>query len=353
MAAECGFEHRLLRIGPDFLSDYGGYVDRTVYVTDGCAGALWTHEIYLNAQARRLAPVRLTGNFGSEVLRSMSTFKRVGLSRELIAPDFRAQVDAVADDAPRPRATPVTFAAFREIPWNLFGIVASAKSQLTFRTPYLDNDLVALTYRAPSSVRAVVRVCVTPGGDANPRLGTIPTDRGVVADGSGLGLHAEASVRRTHIQARLHAQGGAAARADARFLAGALDKVGLLGLTSGCRIRLWFQNELAKHVVEALTDPATLRLPFWNQRVLTRWRTTMSTGRRNHVREINAVLTLAAVDRLLIAGGAMTSGESATSAFSLGPFSCCCSCAAAGRMKRYLFLHTASAPHAPGECTER
>src|SRR5206468_813556 len=79
VASECGLEHRLLRIGPDFLSEYGNYVDRTVYVTDGCAGAVGAHEIYLNAQARRLAPLRLTGNFGSEVLRSMSTFKTVGL----------------------------------------------------------------------------------------------------------------------------------------------------------------------------------------------------------------------------------------------------------------------------------
>ena len=88
VASECGLEHRVLRIGPDFLSDYSRYVDRTVYATDGCAGALWSHEIYLNEQARQLAPVRLTGNFGSEVLRGMSTFKRMALSPELIAPGF-------------------------------------------------------------------------------------------------------------------------------------------------------------------------------------------------------------------------------------------------------------------------
>ena len=41
------------------------------------------------------------------------------------------------DDVPGRGKQPVTFAAFREIPWSLFGTMASAKSQLTFRTPYL------------------------------------------------------------------------------------------------------------------------------------------------------------------------------------------------------------------------
>src|SRR5262249_31150098 len=72
IAASLGIEHRALHIGRDFLQNFGTYFDKTIYVTDGCAGALSSHEIYFNTQARRLSPVRLTGNFGSEVLRSVS-----------------------------------------------------------------------------------------------------------------------------------------------------------------------------------------------------------------------------------------------------------------------------------------
>ena len=64
--------------------------------------------------------------------------------------------------------------------------MASSKSQLTFRTPYLDNDLVALTYRAPSSVRQSAASALRLVRDAHPRLSAIPTDRAVVAGGSGL-----------------------------------------------------------------------------------------------------------------------------------------------------------------------
>jgi asparagine synthase (glutamine-hydrolysing) len=300
VAAECGLEHRVLRIGPDFLSDYGHYVDRTVYATDGSAGALGSHEIYLSEQARLLAPVRLTGNFGSEVLRSMSTFKRMALSRELLARDFHAQVEAVADEDASRRRSAVTFAAFREIPWNLFGPMASAKSKLTFRTPYLDNDIVALTYRVPASVRQSAASALSLVRDAHPRLGTIPTDRAVVFRGSGLGY----SLRRfvAELTFKLDYMHKEAPPPGLTGFLGALDNVGALGLHKWLPYRLWFQNELAKYVAEALTDPSTSRLPFWNQSFLPRMVPDHIHGTRNYVREINAVLTLTAADRLLVRG---------------------------------------------------
>src|SRR6266446_2399973 len=59
VARACDLKHQLLRIRPDFLSDFASHVDRAVNRTDGCSGALGAHEIYLNAQARQLASVRL------------------------------------------------------------------------------------------------------------------------------------------------------------------------------------------------------------------------------------------------------------------------------------------------------
>jgi asparagine synthase (glutamine-hydrolysing) len=245
-----------------------------------------------------LAPRRLTGNFGSEVLRSMSTFKRVDLSREFIAPDFQARVDAVANDIPGRGQPSVTFAAFREIPWSLFGLMASAKSQLIVRTPYLDNDLVALACRAPVSVRQSSASALRLVSDAHPRLGRVPTDRAVEANGRGPGyllrrLFAELTFKVDY----MHKE--APPRGLSGFLA-ALDNMGLLGLHKWLPYRLWFQNELAKYVGEALTDPSTGRLPFWNQRVLATIASDHLSGRKNHVREINAVLTLATADRLLM-----------------------------------------------------
>jgi asparagine synthase (glutamine-hydrolysing) len=309
LASECGFEHRTLRLGQDFLSEYATFVDRTVYATDGACGATGAHEIYLSAQARRLAPVRLTGNYGSEVLRSMSTFRRIGLWPELIAPDFRAQLDEVYAGRANEEPT-VAFAAFREIPWSLFGILAAEKSQLTIRTPFLDNDLVALTHRAPVSVRTSSASAMGLIAAAHPRLAAIPTDRAVVAGGRGARyalkrLFAEVTFKLDY----MHKEAPPRGTTKLFHAFAALDRVGRLGLLGRHKwlpYRLWFQKELAPYVTAVLCDSETHRLPFWDRRALATMAREHVSGRRNYVREINAVLTLAAVDRLLVRGTADT-----------------------------------------------
>ena len=59
-------------------------------VSDGTGSATMAHEIYLSERARGIAPVRLTGNYGSEVFRRVSTYKPIGLDPSLLAGDFLA-----------------------------------------------------------------------------------------------------------------------------------------------------------------------------------------------------------------------------------------------------------------------
>src|SRR5260221_14109412 len=121
-AAVLGLEHKILRIGPDFLADFPVWADKTIYATDGNFGITGAHEIYLGRQARDLSPIRLTGIFGGEIFRRVSTFKPINLSSELLQPDMLLSEDALR--GPRNlNEHPVTFAAFKEVPWNLFGTV--------------------------------------------------------------------------------------------------------------------------------------------------------------------------------------------------------------------------------------
>ena len=186
VAASRGVPHRALRVGNDFLTDYGRQVDRTVFVTDGCAGALGAHEIYLSEQARRLATVRLTGNFGSEVLRSMSTFKPMGLPSTMFDAGFAPLLASLAEQVQGRAVHPVTHAAFEEIPWHLFGSLAAGRSQLTLRTPYMDNAIVKLAYQARPQQRQTPRPALKLIHDNDPTLASIATDRGLSWDSGGL-----------------------------------------------------------------------------------------------------------------------------------------------------------------------
>jgi asparagine synthase (glutamine-hydrolysing) len=302
VADACGLNHRTLRIGGDFFSDFASHVDRTVYTTDGCLDALGAHEIYMNAQARQLARVRLTGNYGSEILRGASYFKPLGLSSQLVNPDFGQLMRFSTQELARNAANPVTYAAFREIPQKRFGILTAGRSQSTFRTPYLDNEIVALAYQAPPSLLTSPFPALRFVKSNNPALARIRTDRGLL----GLNRTLTSSLRNAFWEATfkcdyLYSEGlpHGLSRLDPLFRL-VHSGLGISGLHKFLHYRRWFQRELAGYVNETVTRVRLEGSQLWNSYFLKNMADEHRTGRKNYVREISAVLTLEAVERLLL-----------------------------------------------------
>ncbi len=79
-----------------------------------------------------------------------------------------------------------------------------------------------------------------------------------------------------------------------------LARFGLLGQHKYLPYRAWFRNELHTYMHEVLTDSRTRRNPFWNADGLARVASDHTSGRRNCLREIHAVLALDAVERTLL-----------------------------------------------------
>jgi asparagine synthase (glutamine-hydrolysing) len=301
VAAACGLEHRVLRIRPDFLSNFQAHADRTVYTTDGCFGISGAHEIYMSEQARSLSSVRLTGVFGGEVLRGVSTFKPLGLCRRLFGAEMQSLVKPMAEGLRSTNGNPVTFAAFKEIPWNLFGTVMACRSQLSFRSPYLDNDLMALAYRAPLSLRHSPVPALRVVRNNSQALSDIPTDMGHLGKASGLfAWWGRMFSRLTFKLDYLNNEGwphwlSLVDPLFGRFAASA----NILGLHKHLHYRSWFRHELARYVNNILTDPRIRNIPFWDSEFVKQMAADHTRGRKNYVLEINAVLTLEAVERLL------------------------------------------------------
>ncbi|MBK8185450.1 MAG: hypothetical protein IPK63_22115 [Candidatus Competibacteraceae bacterium] len=303
VAKVCGLDHHVLRIGTDFLENYGHYVDRTVFITDGCAGALSAHEIYFNAQARTLARIRLTGNFGSEILRNMSTFKAVKFSSALINKDFNELLASTVKKVLDNRVQSVTFSAFHEIPWNLFGTLAAGKSQLTFRTPYLDNEIVALAYRAPANSRQSPRSALRLINESHPGLSKIPTDRGLIWGKNDLShimrrLFAEVTFKLDYF----HKEGLPQGLAIFEPIISSLSKVGLLDFHKFLSYRRWFRQQLSAYISDKLSNAYIQRVPYWNPHILNSIAAEHIYGKNNYIREIHTVLTLEAIERILIKG---------------------------------------------------
>ena len=73
IAKICGEPYHVLGLGNDFFTSFDASAEQTIWLTDGYLSVCGAHEIYYSKMARQLSPVRLTGNYGSEVLRSHST----------------------------------------------------------------------------------------------------------------------------------------------------------------------------------------------------------------------------------------------------------------------------------------
>ena len=297
----CGLDHQVIRIGPDFLAEFSTHVDRTVYATDGCLGVLGTHELYLSRIARTLSSIRLTGNYGSELLRSMSTFKPLGLDERLIDPDFRAVVDAVP--MPADGVHPVTRAAFCEVPLHLFGNFCAGRSQFTQRTPFLDNDLVELAYRAPASARTSPRAALRLVAESSAVLAAIPTDQGLLWDDDSAASRLRRLIYRTTFKLDyLHKQGLPSSLLPLHPLFRIASGLGLLGMHKFLPYHEWFRTELAGYLHDGIHDALARRAPWWNASFLATLVPDQVQGRRNYIHELDIALTIEAAERLLVRG---------------------------------------------------
>ena len=297
----CGLEHMIFRIGRDFFTEFASLFDRTVYVTDGCLGTLGVHEIYFNRMARALAPVRLTGVFGGEILRGVSMFKPVRLSPGLLNGELTRSVEFFARQRERDTAQPVTFAAFREIPEKRFGTPAASRSQVCFRTPYLDNEIVAVAYQIPPNLRTSPVPAYSIVADNNSRLGEIPTDMGPLKETAGLGQTAKRFLLRAAFKLDYIQNEGLPhwlSRVDP-LLRRLNSSSRIFGLHKFLHYRSWLQRELAPFVNERIHDAQIRSSPFWNPSFLDELADEHCRGRKNYLYEVDAVLTLEAVERLL------------------------------------------------------
>ena len=72
----------------------------------------------------------------------------------LFQPEFLSQVALAKDTSKQVQGHAVSFTAFRQAPWYQYGLLALEQTQLTLRSPFLDNDLVRTAFRAPNSAIA-------------------------------------------------------------------------------------------------------------------------------------------------------------------------------------------------------
>lgn len=264
IAGLCQQPHEVITIGDEFLSKFPHYAERSMYLTEGGVDVYRASDLYVSEKARKIAPAKVVGTYGSEIVRHAVMFKAMpppeGLFNSEFLPSVR-QAEGTYNELRREH--PLTFAAFRQSPWYHQGILALENSQLTVRSPYMDNDFVRTVYRDPSAntLNGDIRLRLIREG--SPALGRIRTDRGVGGSAGPLSSISRGALEFTFKAEYAYDYGMPQwlSRADHMFSPLRLERL-FLGRHKTAHFRVWYRDALAGYVREMLLDERTLSRPY-------------------------------------------------------------------------------------------
>jgi asparagine synthase (glutamine-hydrolysing) len=303
VARACGQPHQVIPCGSEFISRFPYYAERTVYLTDACADVSCSPVLYGCQKAREIAPARMTGNYGDQVLRGLRAFKAMASAPGLFTSDLFPHLAAASQTYSRIVNThPLSFAAFRQAPWHHYGLLALEQTQLTMRSPYLDNNVVRTLFRAPEAVARNNDLRIRLIGDGNMALRKIRTDMGFAGraerfPGAILRYYNNFTFKVDY--AYNHGMPQWMAQID-HFLAPLHLERLFLGWHKYYHFRVWYRDALARYLREMLLDSRTLSRPYWNKNNIKSIVYKHTKGVRNYTNEIHKVLSLELAHRLFL-----------------------------------------------------
>ncbi len=298
-----GQPHQVIPVGHDFLSQFPSLAEKTVYLSDGAMDVSGSPDLFVNRFARQIAPVRLTGNYGGEILRSIVAFKPFSLQEAIFTPDFAQQVRAgAATYASELQGRKLSFVAFKQVPWHHYSRLSLEQSQLTLRSPYLDNDLVSLVFRAPPEHVTSNELSLRLIADGNAELSRLGTDRGVLYRSLPVITKLKHLYQEFTFKAEYAYDYGMPhwlAKIDSTFAALHFERL-FLGRHKFYHFRLWYRDALAGYLKDVLLDARTTSRPYLQGAYIERMVMNHTSGRENHTYALHRILTSELLQRQLI-----------------------------------------------------
>jgi asparagine synthase (glutamine-hydrolysing) len=299
VAKICGQQHEIIPTGEAFLSQFAHYAERTIYLTEAGVDLGRSPDLYVNEKARLIAPVRMVGTYGSEMLLHAVMFKAVepvaGVFQNDLLPEIHRATQTY--DASR-RGHPVTFIAFRQSPWHHYGVLGLEQTQVGVRTPYLDNELVQTVYKSPGPVAINEEGRLRLIREGNPALAQLRTDRGI----GGLNNPIANALLEFSFKAEYAYDYGMpqwVAQVDHLFSALHLERI-WLGRHKIFHFRVWYRDQLRDYVREMLLDKRSLARPYLERAGVERIVSDHLRGNRNFTTEIHRLLSLELLHRLFL-----------------------------------------------------
>jgi asparagine synthase (glutamine-hydrolysing) len=302
VARTLGLPHTTIRISPDFFRQFHQLAEDVVMSTDGNLEMSGVPNIYVNAIARAISPIRLSGNYGSEIMRRYhSFFPSNSICRILQPPWAEAVRNAAVSWRSNHQVHPLSFVAFRQVPWYSFNRLQAEQSVLNMRSPFMDNALLDVVYQAPDICTRTKETSLRLIYDGDRKLGAIMTDRGVTypkKPGWILSRAYYEFIFKMEYYAS-HGMPRSAAMIDRHLGPLSLERL-FLGRNKYYHLRQWFRDELAPFVKDVLLDEKTLSRDYLDRREVIKTVNAHAMGAENNTHIIDKLLTLELTTRLLL-----------------------------------------------------
>ena len=299
VADACRMAHQTLALDRAFLETFPTHAQHAVWVSDGYLGFAGASELYLNRLAKRVAPARVTGNWGGELMRGVRAFKVRRPLGGFLRPALHEAIDQAEAAFTAPRDWhPLSWTLFHQAPCQGYGRYAVERSQLLMRSPFLHNGVVEALYRAPAAVRAsldvVLRVLA-----ARPELAAIPTDTGRLGRRTRAAAVARQAFRKWVIKGEYLTSHGAP-----HWMARLSTHVppletAFLGRDKFQHYRHWLRHQLGPFVRDVVRSDAAVLDEWFDARRLAGMVDAHVAGRANFTTEIDHAVSLALLCRAM------------------------------------------------------
>lgn len=261
-----GIEHYPIIFDEKFQFQLHDYLNKAISISEGCIGLEGAAELYGNEVIREKATIRITGNYGSELLRGICAFKFSRIDKKIVTEDFDFHITAGQKSFSEMmlEQNKVKFIAYRQAQHQSFGRHAIERAQVPQRTPFMDPQLLKIINLRPEGIDIFALMKELIARNA-PSLLDLKSDRGYLGKETGfrhklIRNHREFMFKLEYLIG--HGAPDYVIRLNDVIQASGLEK-SITGRNKFCHIRQWYRDLLRSYVFEILTDPVILRiLPF-------------------------------------------------------------------------------------------
>lgn len=301
-----GQQLNVFTLGEEFFDNFEDYARRTTYVSDGCADIFRSHELYFNRASRRVAPVRITGAYGSEIACRNPYFLRPHkVDSRVFSDRFRSDCGDLAGHA---RSFETAESFLNGLRW-LFpsGNYSIERSLVEVRWPFVNRRLVELFFSAPQDYVAKSRIQKYVVTKCAGRLASLPSDKGAYIQSDNrmqnLGLRLWAGLIKlasTLDNAYVHINvPHKFTRMDPFMRYTGVEKV-VMGRRNLVAYRIWMKRNLRRFFESILLDERTLSRGYCDAQFIRQMAKEHFTDRANYTREIGKIASLEMFHRVFI-----------------------------------------------------